>query len=239
MSLSVYSTQEKKDTRIFQIPNTMNHIIPEEQLLSALKWRYATKSFDPSRKISDATWKTLEETLVLSPSSFGLQPYRFLVVKDSAIRDRLLPHTWNQRQIVDASHLVVFLARTSMTEAEIDAFLDRIVEVRGIPRETLQSYRGMMYGSLLSPGSEARIPHWAALQAYIALGNFMTSASLIGIDTCPIEGFAPSEYDAILGLKDLGYASVVVAAAGYRSSQDKYATTPKVRMPAEHLIKTL
>ena len=217
----------------------MSHTIPDKQLLDALNWRYATKTFDATKKIPEATWKTLEETLVLSPSSFGLQPYRFLIVKDPAIRAQLQPHSWNQTQVVDASHYVVLAGRTAMTEAEIDLFLDRVVQVRGIPRESLDGYRGMMYGSLLSPGAETRIPHWAALQAYIALGNLMTSAALLGIDTCAIEGFVPAEYDAILGLKEQGYAPVVCCALGYRSAEDKYADLAKVRMPAANLVKTV
>ena len=217
----------------------MSHTIPETQLINALNWRYATKTFDASKIIPEATWKSLEETLILSPSSFGLQPYRFLVVKDVAIRKQLQPHSWNQTQVVDASHYVVFASRTGITETEIDAFLNRVVEVRGIPRESLEGYRGMMYGSLLSPGAEARIPHWGALQAYIALGNLMTSAALLGIDTCAIEGFAPAEYDAILGLKEQGYASVVCCALGYRSAEDKYASLAKVRKPSADLIKTV
>jgi nitroreductase len=217
----------------------MSHTVPDKQLLDALNWRYATKAFDASKVIPEATWKTLEKSLVLSPSSFGLQPYRFLVVKDAAIRKQLLPHTWNQNQVVDASHYIVFAARTGITETEIDAFLNRIVEVRNIPRESLEGYRGMMYGSLLSPGAESRIPHWAALQAYIALGNLMTAASLVGVDTCAIEGFAPAEYDAILGLKEQGYASVVCLALGYRSAEDKYAELAKVRKPVADLLKTI
>ncbi len=217
----------------------MNHTIPEKQLLDALNWRYATKTFDATKLIPEGTWKTLEESLALSPSSFGLQPYRFLVVKDAAIRKQLQPHSWNQTQVVDASHYVVMTARTAFTEAEVDRFLDRVVEVRGIPRESLEGYRGMMYGSLLSPGAEARIPHWAALQSYIALGNLMTSASLLGVDTCAIEGFVPAEYDTILGLKEQGYASVVCCALGYRSAEDKYATAAKVRFPSTDLIKTI
>jgi nitroreductase len=217
----------------------MSHTIPEQQLLDSLNWRYATKTFDASKKIPAATWKTLEETLILSPSSFGLQPYRFLVVTDPALRAKLQPHSWNQTQVVDASHYVVFAGRTGITETEIDRFLDRVVEVRKIPRESLEGYRGMMYGSLLSPGSESRIPHWAALQAYIALGNLMTSASLLGVDTCAIEGFAPAEYDAILGLKEQGLASVVCCALGYRSTEDKYAGLAKVRFQNSDLVKTL
>jgi len=217
----------------------MSHTIPDTQLLDSLNWRYAVKTFDASRIIPEATWKAIEETLVLSPSSFGLQPYRFFVVKDPAIRKQLQPHSWNQTQVVDASHYVVMAARTGITETEIDRFLDRVVEVRGIPRESLDGYRGMMYGSLLSPGAEARIPHWSALQAYIALGNLMTSAALLGVDTCAIEGFAPAEYDQILGLREQGYAAVVCCALGYRSADDKYAAAAKVRFPASDLIKTI
>ena len=213
--------------------------IPEQQLLDALQWRYATKSFDATRKIEEPTWKTLEEALVLSPSSFGLQPYRFLIIKDAAVREQLLPHSWGQRQIVDASHLVVFAARTTLSDVEIDRYLDRIVEVRGVTRESLEGLRRMMGASLTGPGNETRIPHWAGLQAYIALGNFMTSAALLGIDTCPIEGFVPAQYDSILGLKEQGYASVVVAALGYRSTDDRYAVTPKVRLPLKELIWTV
>jgi nitroreductase len=220
----------------------MSHPIPDSQLLEALNWRYATKAFDPSKKIPTETWKALEQTLILSPSSFGIQPYQFLVVENPALREQLLPHSWGQRQIVDASHLVVFAARTTLSDVEIDRYLDRIVEVRGVTREALEGLRRMMGASLTGPGNEARIPHWAALQSYIALGNFMTSAALLGIDTCPIEGFVPSEYDKLLGLKkggEQGFTSVVVAVVGYRSSEDKYASFAKVRLPAEELIKTV
>lgn len=217
----------------------MSHTIPNDQLLAALNWRYATKAFDPSKKIPAETWKALEETLILSPSSFGLQPYKFLIIDNPALREQLLPHSWGQRQIVDASQLVVFAALTTMTDVQIDHYLDRIVEVRGVPRESLEFLRGMMGASLTSPGGEARIPHWAALQAYIALGNMMTSAALLGVDTCPIEGFVSAEYDAILGLKEQGYAAVVVAVLGYRSAEDKYASYAKVRFPAAELIQTI
>lgn len=217
----------------------MNHTIPESQLLTALNWRYAVKAFDASKKIPEATWNAIRETLALSPSSFGLQPYRFLVVEDPAVRLQLQSHSWNQTQVVDASHYVVLTARTSITEAEIDGFLDRVVETRGIPRESLEGYRGMMYGFLLSPGSDLRIPHWTALQAYVALGNLMTSAALLGVDTCAIEGFAPAEYDQILGLREQGYASVVCCALGYRSAEDKYASAAKVRFPVKDLFRTV
>jgi nitroreductase len=216
-----------------------NQPINSNQLLQALNWRYATKAFDPNRKIPAATWTALQEALVLSASSFGLQPYKFVVVNDPATRAKLMPHAWGQRQVVDASHFVVFAGRTAMTEAEIDRFLGRIIELRGGNREALAGYRQMMTGSLVGDAAKARIPHWAAHQAYIALGNLLTSAALLGVDACPMEGFVPAEFDKILGLSAQGYAAVVCCALGYRSADDKYATIPKVRFPATELITTI
>jgi nitroreductase len=217
----------------------MTKTLTEAQLLQALQWRYATKTFDPNRKISAATWNALQEALVLSASSFGLQPYRFIVVNDPATRAQLLPHAWGQRQVVEASHFVVFAGRTALTEAEIDRYLDRIVEVRGGSREALAGYRQMMAGSLLGAEAKARIPEWAARQTYVALGNLLTSAAVLGVDACPMEGFVPAEFDRILDLPKQGYAAVVSCALGYRSASDKHATTPKVRFPAAELIKTI
>jgi nitroreductase len=213
--------------------------IRNSQLLEALNWRYATKAFDPAKKIPADTWATLEDSLVLSPSSFGLQPYRFLVINDQATREKLMPHTWGQRQVVDASHYVVFTARTSITEPEIDSFVALTAHTRGLSPEALQGYRGMMTGMLLADQFKPRAPHWTALQAYIALGNLMTSAALLGVDACPIEGFAPAEYDNILGLPAQGYAAVVCCALGYRAPGDKYATVKKVRAAKANLIQTI
>jgi nitroreductase len=211
--------------------------IPSSQLLDALRWRYATKAFDPNRKIPADTWSALEESLVLSPSSFGLQPYRFLVINDPAMRERLLPHAWGQRQVVDASHFVVLASRTQVTEAEIDTFIARIARARGVAPESLASYRGMMTGTLLSDGFKPLVPHWTTRQAYIALGNLLTSAALLGIDACPMEGFVPAEFDQVLGLPAQGLAAVVCCALGYRHADDKYAVAPKVRFPKSELVQ--
>ena len=217
----------------------MNPTIADSQLLEALQWRYATKAFDPFRKIPAATWASLQEALVLSPSSFGLQPYRFIVVDDPATRAKLQPHAWNQRQVTDASHFIVIAARTAMTEAEIDRFIGRIAELRGVNRAALAPYRQMMAGSLLGETAAARIPHWAARQAYIALGNLLTSAALLGVDACPMEGFVPAEFNKILNLPAQGYTAVVCCALGYRSADDKYVGSRKVRFPASELFKTV
>ena len=215
----------------------MNMTISTEQLTNALQWRYATKAFDPARKIPADIWATLEQALVLSPSSFGLQPYKFLVITDAAIREKLLPATWGQRQAVDCSHFVVFTARTTMATEQIDSFINRIASVRGIPAESLKGYREMMVGSVVNGPISKMVPEWATRQAYIAIGNLMTAAAMIGVDACPIEGFEPEKYDAILNLKADGFASVVCCALGYRAAGDKYATVPKVRLPASELIQ--
>jgi nitroreductase len=217
----------------------MNTTIAPKQLLDALHWRYATKLFDTKRKIPADTWALIEQTLVISPSSYGLQPYRFLVINDPKIRESLLPHAWNQRQVVDASHYVVFAARVQMTEADVDTWIQRISAVRGAPADSLAQYRGAMVGDLVH-GARSKWSHeWAARQAYIALGNVLTCAALLGVDAGPMEGFNPPEFDKVLGLEGSEFKSVVTCAFGYRSAEDKYAAAPKVRFETRDLIKTI
>lgn len=207
------------------------------QLLSALEWRYATKVFDPSKKIPAEIWTVLEKTLVLTPTSYGLQPYRFLILNNPAKRAELLPHSWNQKQVVDASHFVVFTSRTEMKEADVDKLIKRTVTVRKLPAEVLNAYRGMMLSDVVN-GPRGKIAHeWATRQTYIALGNLMTAAAIVGVDACPMEGLVPSEYDKILGLANSGYATVVACALGYRSANDKYAGLAKVRFEAQDLVQ--
>ncbi|BDU74290.1 NAD(P)H-dependent oxidoreductase [Mesoterricola silvestris] len=211
-------------------------VLSPEDLLKVQEWRYATKQFDPSRKIPAAVWSALEKSLVLSPSSFGLQPWKFLVIQDPALRARLKAVSWGQGQVEDASHLVVFLAKETLTEADVDHFLERVAEVRHQTPESLAAYRSMMVGNLVSGPRAATIDAWAARQAYIALGNFMTSAALLGVDTCPMEGLDAAQYDEILGLAGTGYRTIVACPAGYRAAGDKYAELPKVRFPEAEVI---
>ena len=210
--------------------------VPAPELIQQLNWRYSTKVFDPARKIPAELWEQLEQALVLTPSSFGLQPYRFIVVTDPALKTKLRPASWNQSQIEDCSHLVVFLAQNDMTEASIDEYLARIAQVRGVTAESLSGYRSFMVGDLVQGPRHAIIQEWAARQTYIALGNFMTSAAVLGVDTCPLEGLVPAQYDEILGLAGSGYRTVCACPAGYRSEADKYATLPKVRYAKDRLI---
>ena len=212
-------------------------LVTNSQLLAALHWRYSVKQFDAARKISSDTWATIEDSLVLSASSFGLQPYRFLVIADPAMRAKLLPHSWGQGQVVDASHYVVFAGRTQMSAGEIDAFIHLTATTRGQTFDSLKGLRGMMTGSILNEQFQKQVQSWAAAQAYIALGGLLTAAALLGVDACPMEGFVPSEYDKLLNLPAQGYASVVCCALGYRASTDKYATLKKVRPPKSELVK--
>ena len=207
-----------------------------ETLLNQLRWRYATKQFDPSRKVPAADWKTLEETLVLTPSSFGLQPWRFIVVTDQATKEKLVPASWGQRQVADASHVVVFAIRKNVGPADVDRYLARIAEVRGVGVDSLNGFREVLTGFLAQPADAFDANEWSSRQVYIALGNFLTSAALLGIDTCPMEGIEPVRYDEVLGLAEQGYQTVVVAAAGYRAAEDKYAALPKVRFAPDEVI---
>ncbi|HJV23683.1 MAG TPA: NAD(P)H-dependent oxidoreductase [Holophagaceae bacterium] len=217
-------------------PSTLTPLTADT-LLDALHWRYATKVFDPAKAIPVADWQALEESLVLTPSSYGLQPYKFLVITDPVLKARLRPVSWGQAQITDASHLVVFLARNTMTEAYVDGYVDRVAEVRGVAKGDLAGYRDLMVGNLVENKVGLNIPEWTARQAYLAFGQLMQTAALMGIDACPIEGLDPKAYDQILGLEGGDYRTVAVCALGYRAEGDKYAMLPKVRQRAEVLIE--
>lgn len=206
-------------------------------LLEALQHRYATKAFDAERHIDPDTWAALEASLVLSPSSYGLQPWKFLVVSNPALRAELRQHSWNQSQITDASHLVVFLAKRRIDEADVEKLIAVTSSLRGVPIESLGFYGDMIRKDLINGPRSQHIGQWSSNQVYIALGTFLTSAALLGVDTTPIEGFSPAEYDRVLGLEDSPYRSAVVAAAGYHSAEDKYASLAKVRYPASELIE--
>ncbi len=212
----------------------MNPITPET-LLEALSWRYAVKQFDPTKKIPAREWGALERAMTLAPSSYGLQPWRFVVVTDPKIRTTLKAASWNQTQITDASHLVVFTRRSTMVRADVDKLIARISEVRGAPAEALEGYRGMMLGSIEKPGADHSA--WNAKQIYIALGFFLSAAALLGIDACPMEGFDAGQYDQILELTGSGYSATVVATAGYRAASDGYAGLKKVRFADSDIIK--
>jgi nitroreductase len=206
-----------------------------EEILDSLNFRYATKAFDRSKKIPANVWQSLQSSLVLTPSSFGLQPWKFMIISSPEIREKLKAASWGQPQLTDASHLVVFTVRTDLTQVDIDEWIHRLSEVQGTPVENLAPLAGMI-SSFTGSMDVATRQAWNTRQAYIALGQLMTSAAFLGIDSCPLEGISPADYDAVLGLKDSGYATAVACALGYRSPDDKYASMPKARFPASRVI---
>lgn len=203
-------------------------MLSTDALLQQLHWRYAVKKFDASRKIPAATWSSLVQATVLSPSSYGLQPWKFVVVDDPKLRETLKPASYNQPQITDASHLVVFCSRTNMDASDVQRLIDRMVAVQGVTADSLDAYKQTMLGSV-SRKSQAENEAWAANQVFIALGFFLSAAAQLGIDACPMEGFERAKYDEILGLTAQGYGARVLATAGYRAADDKYGAAPKVR----------
>ena len=206
-----------------------------EQVLSALRWRYATKQFDASRKIPAETWDLIEQSMVLTPSSFGLQPWKFLVIQDPGVRANLALESWKQPQVTEASHYVVLTARTDLNAADIDAWMARMAEVQGTGPETVAMLKGMIEGFAQAMSHEARHA-WNIRQAYIALGQLMAAAAVLGIDACPMEGLSAAGHDHLLGLEGSGYATVVACALGYRAADDKYAEMPKARFERSRVI---
>ncbi len=210
--------------------------IPPSQLLAALNWRYATQKFDPAKTIPGGEWQALEQSLVLAPSSIGLQPWKFFVVTDAATKTRLRAAAWNQPQCVDCSHFVVFAVRKDLGAEHVDRHVARMAEVHGVAPESLTRFRQMAVRNLDQARADGRLDTWQTHQIYIALGQFLASAAVLGIDTCPMEGFAPEKFDEILGVAGTEFASVVACAAGYRLADDKYATMKKVRFKADDVI---
>ncbi len=211
--------------------------ISTQTLTEALHWRYATKKFDATRKIPTDHWNALEEAMLLAPSSFGLQPWRFIVVENKELLAKFPAVSWGQTQPVECSHYVVFAYRKDLSVADVDHFINRIAAVRDVSLESLAGYRGFIMGSHKAASENGTLNEWCARQVYLAIGQAMTAAAVLGIDTCPMEGIDAAQYDALLGLEAEGYASVCTVAFGYRASDDKHAQHAKVRFPHDEVIK--
>jgi nitroreductase len=214
-------------------------MINESELIKIQEWRCSVKKFDSKKKIPQTTWSAIEKALVLSPSSYGLQPWKFLVVTNPEIRRKLTPLSWGQSQVEDCSHFVVFAFRNKMDEAYVEKYVKAIMETRALPAEKLEAYKNMMVGDIVKGPRSAKVQEWASRQVYIALGNFMTSAAMVGVDTCPMEGIDPAKYDEVLGLAGTEYSTVVACAAGYRDAEDAYSKLKKVRFSSAELVKNI
>ena len=211
--------------------------MPTTDLLQQLRWRYAVKRFDPNRRIPDDAWAALEQALVLTPSSFGLQPWKFLIVNTPALRQQLRAASWGQSQVTDASHYVVFAGLRTTTVDDVDRFLRLQSEVRNTPLDSMAGYRKVMVDFLAKGWAAKDLAAWNARQAYLALGQFMTAAAMLGIDTCPMEGIDMAAYDRALGLDGTAYTTLCGCAAGFRAVDDKYASAKKVRFPLGEVVE--
>lgn len=201
-------------------------------------WRYATKKFDATKKVSDADLQILKDAIRLSASSYGLQPYQVILVENPELRAQIQPAAWGQTQIVDASHLLVFANVTNIGDAEIDAYLNNVAETRGLPLDALQGYGDFMKSKINSLTTEQK-NIWTSKQTYIALGNLLNAAAELNIDVTPMEGFEPEKVNEILGLNERGLNASLIAPIGYRHEEDATQSYAKVRKSEQELFINL
>ena len=203
--------------------------------LENANWRYATKKFDATKKISNHDLEFLKEAIRMSASSYGLQPYQVFIVENQEIREKLQQASWGQSQIVDASYVVVFANETNIGETEIDSYFNNLTKTRDIPFESIKGYADFMKSKVTSQSVEDR-NIWTSKQTYIALGNLLSAAAELKIDVTPMEGFDASQYNEILGLTEKKLNASVVATIGYRHADDDTQFYTKVRKSTEELF---
>lgn len=204
-------------------------------LKEILEWRYSTKKFDESKPLSDDKVFKILKLTILSASSYGMQPFKMVIIKDQNLKKKLVDSSYGQTNIADSSHLIVFAARTDIDENFIDNYVGHIAKKRNVTIESQASFKNMLV-NYINKKDEAAIFKWASDQIYIALGTFLTACAVEKADACPIGGFIPKVYDEILNLKTHKLQSVVVAVMGYRHEDDKYQHKAKVRKPLKEMI---
>jgi nitroreductase len=204
-------------------------------LIEKLQWRSAVKKFDTGKKLTAIQLDSLLSAVQLAPSAYGLQSYKIIVVQDAETREKLRAAGYNQPQITDSSALFVFASLTTLDEGFGKKFIDLVAETRNVARETLESYEQIILGALSSRTDDQKTA-WSHKQAYIALGVLLSAAADQGIDAGPMEGFDPQKFDEILGLKEKGLTTSVIAAVGFRADDDKHSQMTKVRRPKEELF---
>lgn len=207
-------------------------------ILERLAWRYATKKFDPEKKLSGAQLERILRATNLSASSYGLQPYKLIVVKDPVVREKLKAASNNQSQITDASHLVIFARVGELAEQHVDEFVKLTAGTRNVQADALEGFAAMMKGRIIKM-EEEKAGVWTSKQAYLALGTLLTACAVEGIDACPMEGFNAEGYDEILGLRERNLRTVVIAAVGFRAADDIYQHKQKVRKPLEDFVEVV
>ena len=207
-------------------------------LIEAQNWRYAAKSFDPSKKVSQKDLDVITESLRLTASSFGLQPWKFIVISNQDIKDSLLEHSWGQKQVTECSHHIVFCHYSDFGDDKVDEFINDTAKTRGQSPEDLKGYEGVMKGFLARMDTNQKRV-WMKDQLYIALGNLLNTCAHMSIDSCPMEGIVQAKYDEVLGLKEKGLMTAVACPIGYRADSDKYGPAKKVRFPKAKVFEFL
>jgi nitroreductase len=218
------------------VPSTTDHR-PEmgNALVRAMSWRYATKKFDPDRHVRPEDLETILNATNLSASSYGLQPFQFVVIQDKSLQEQLMPMSYNQPQVRDASAVIVFAVRTNVDEDYIRQSAKLTEEVRGLPPGTLNDYAKQMIGAIMSMDDEQRIA-WASKQTYLLMGTALAACAMLGIDACPMEGFVADQYDEMLSLREKNLHTSLVLPIGYRAADDVNGNFAKVRHPLDEMV---
>jgi len=207
-------------------------------LINNLKWRYATKHFDSSKKVTNENLDKLKKAVQLSVSSYGLQLYKVLIVENKELREKLKPVSLGQDQITDASHLFIFCNFTDVKNQDVDDYLNLTAKAQNMDVNNLNGYGDFMKGKI-NDMSETESSNWTIRQTYLALGNLLNACAELKIDACPMEGFEPEKYNEILGLSEQGLNAAVIATIGYRSKEDHTQHRPKVRKPLNELFEVV
>lgn len=208
------------------------------KIVEDLNWRYAVDRFDTEKKVSTQDLQTIAEAFRLVPSSYGLQPLKLLIIENHHLREKLLHVSYNQRQVVDCSHLLVICAFNEITEEIIDDMIRLTGDTHNKSYESLGRYAAFLKRTIL-PMDPEEMKQWNARQAYIALGHILHTCAQLRVDSTPMEGFQKEAYDEILGLTSRNLHSVVTCPIGYRSIADEQQHLPKVRKATSEVIEFL
>ena len=204
-------------------------------ILASLRWRYATKKFDATKMLSDEQVTAILDAGNLAPTSYGLQPFKFVVIQEKTLQEKLITSSYGQRQVADASHVIIIATRSDVDEDYVSRYVDLMESERGLDGGSLDQYKAVMTGAV-SGMTPDTLQAWATKQAYIALGTMMVACGAMEIDACPMEGFVSSEYNELLGFGKMNLSAAVVLPVGFRAEDDKAGQYKKVRQPLDEIV---
>lgn len=207
----------------------------DSQTIKQLKWRYATKRFDRTKILSEEKIDVLKQTFNLTATSYGLQPLKLIIIKDAKLKEQLLPLTYNQVQVRDASHVLLLCIEKNIDSQFIKEHFKNVEGKRNTPRDILDPFEKALIENF-SDKESTDIRNWMVNQLYLTLGALLTVCAFENIDACPIEGFEPKNYDSLLGLEEKSLESVIVLPVGYRDENDFFGTLKKVRRGVDELV---